>query len=64
MLSNDVVPSEIGQLHFKLLGGPTVVTRFIEDGVYQWTHPRFGHIKMKRICTTAAAAAGGVRRAG
>ena len=68
MLSNDVVPREIGpftfclrtsqatttwvdnQLHFKLLGGPTVVTRFIEDGVYQWTHPRFGHIKMKRIC--------------
>lgn len=39
------------KLHFKLFGGPTVVTRYIEDGVYQWTHPRFGKIKMQRICT-------------
>lgn len=38
------------KLHFKLFGGPTVVQRYIENGIYQWTHPRFGNIKMKRIC--------------
>ncbi len=38
------------ELHFKLFGGPTVVKRYIEDGVYQWEHPAFGNIKMKRIC--------------
>lgn len=38
------------KLHFKLFGGPTVVKRYIEDGVYQWDYPRFGIIKMKRIC--------------
>jgi len=39
-----------GKLHFKLFGGPTVVRRYIEDGVYQWEHPAFGNIKMKRAC--------------
>ena len=38
------------KLHFKLFGKRTVVERYIEDGVYQWTHPRFGLIKMERIC--------------
>ena len=38
------------RLHFKLFNGPTVVKRYIEDGVYQWEHPRFGNIKMKRLC--------------
>ena len=38
------------KMHFKLFDGPTVVKRYIEDGVYQWDYPRFGNIKMKRIC--------------
>lgn len=38
------------KLHFKLFGGPTVVKRYIEDGIYQWTHPRFGLVRMERIC--------------
>ncbi len=38
------------QLHQKLLGGPTVVKRYIEDDVYKWEHPAFGEIQMKRIC--------------
>lgn len=41
---------EGGRLQFKLFGWRTVVERYIENGVYQWTHPRFGLIKMKRIC--------------
>lgn len=38
------------KLHFKLFGGPTVVKRYIEDGVYKWAYPGKGIIKMKRIC--------------
>ena len=38
------------QLHFKLFDGPTVVKRYIHDGVYQWEHPAFGNIRMKRVC--------------
>ena len=38
------------QLHQKLFGGPTVVKRYIEDGVYKWEYPGNGTIKMKRIC--------------
>ena len=39
------------QLHQKLFGVPTVVMRYIdENGVYNWTHPAMGHIKMQRIC--------------
>ena len=41
---------EDGKLNFKLFGGPTVVKRYIEDDMFQWTHPRVGHVKMKRIC--------------
>lgn len=41
---------EDDKLHFKLFGKRTVVKRYIEDGVYQWTHPRFGLVKMERIC--------------
>ncbi|MEP5765096.1 MAG: hypothetical protein ABJ308_10895 [Halieaceae bacterium] len=42
---------ENNRLHFKLFAKRTVVERYIDDGTYQWTHPRFGLIKMKRICT-------------
>ncbi len=38
------------QLHQKLFGGPTVVKRYIEDGIYKWEYPGMGTIKMKRIC--------------
>jgi hypothetical protein len=38
------------QLHQKLFGGPTVVKRYIEDGVYRWEFPGKGTIRMKRIC--------------
>jgi hypothetical protein len=38
------------QLHQKLFGGPTVVKRYIEDGVYKWEHPSVGDVEMKRIC--------------
>jgi hypothetical protein len=38
------------QLHFKAFGGPTVVKRYIENGVYTWEYPNKGAIKMKRIC--------------
>jgi hypothetical protein len=38
------------QLHQKLFGGPTVVKRYIEDGVYKWEYPGKGTIEMKRIC--------------
>ena len=38
------------KLHFKAFGGPTVVKRYIEDGVYKWEYPNLGTIKMKRIC--------------
>lgn len=39
-----------GKLHQKLLGGPTVVKRYIEDGVYKWEYPGNGTLRMKRIC--------------
>lgn len=38
------------QLNQKLFGGPTVVKRYIEDGVYTWEYPGNGKVKMKRIC--------------
>ena len=38
------------QLNQKLFGGPTVVKRYIKDGVYQWEYPGNGTVKMKRIC--------------
>ena len=38
------------QLNQKLFGGPTVVKRYIEDGVYKWEYPGKGMVKMKRIC--------------
>ena len=41
---------ENNQLHFKAFGGPTVVKRYIEDGVYKWDYPNLGTIKMQRIC--------------
>ena len=41
---------EDDELHFKLFGGPTVVKRYLKDGALIWTHPRFGTVKMKRIC--------------
>jgi hypothetical protein len=41
---------ENNQLHFKAFGGPTVVKRYIEDGVYKWEYPNKGTIEMKRIC--------------
>ena len=41
---------EDNQLHFKLFGGPTVVKRYIENGVYKWTCLHKGIIEMKRIC--------------
>jgi len=30
--------------------GPHVVSRFIEDGIYQWDYPSFGNTKMERLC--------------
>lgn len=38
------------QLNQKLFGGPTVVKRYIQNGVYQWEYPGNGKVKMKRIC--------------
>lgn len=39
-----------GRLEFYALGGPHVVSRYIQDGIYQWDFPGFGNTKMKRIC--------------
>ena len=38
------------QLHQKLFDGPTVVKRYIENGVYKWEYPGNGTIEMKRVC--------------
>jgi len=39
------------QLHQKLFGGPTVVKRYLNNGVYHWEYPGNSIVKMKRICT-------------
>ena len=48
---------ENNKLHFKAFGGPTVVKRYIEDGVYKWEYPNLGHdqneahLQGARACT-------------
>ncbi|MCZ6659764.1 MAG: hypothetical protein O7C67_20955 [Gammaproteobacteria bacterium] len=39
-----------GRLEFYALGGPRVVTRYLDDGDLVWEYPGIGTTRMRRIC--------------